>query len=81
MKFLTRVFAFPGGYPHYLTGAPPHDLAQAGAYGALHNNLPPALNNYPRPPIVGYDPQVPQVAHMRAPGLGPGLGGIPGGKP
>ncbi|KAK6631264.1 Transducin-like enhancer protein 3-B [Polyplax serrata] len=68
------------GYPHYLTGAPPHDLAQAGAYGALHNNLPPALNNYPRPPLVGYDPQVPQVAHMRAP-LGPGLGGIPGGKP
>ncbi|KAL0271666.1 UNVERIFIED_CONTAM: hypothetical protein PYX00_008686 [Menopon gallinae] len=68
------------GYPHYLAGAPPHDLAQAGAYGALHNNLPPALNSYPRPPLVGYDPQVPQVAHMRAP-LGPGLGGIPGGKP
>lgn len=62
-----------------MAGAPPHDLAQAGAYGALHNNLPPALNNYPRPPLVAYDPQVPQVAHMRAP-LGPSLG-VPGGKP
>ncbi|XP_066994084.1 transducin-like enhancer protein 4 isoform X2 [Anabrus simplex] len=62
-------------YPHYLAGAAPHDL-QAGAYGALHNNLPPALNSYPRPPLVSYDPH----SQMRTP-LGPGLGGIPGGKP
>ncbi|XP_025193208.1 transducin-like enhancer protein 4 isoform X2 [Melanaphis sacchari] len=69
-------------YPHYLAGgANPHDLqaaaAAAGAYGALHNNLPPsaALNSYPRPALVGYDPH----GQMRAP-LGPGLG-IPGGKP
>ncbi|CAG7832021.1 unnamed protein product, partial [Allacma fusca] len=40
----------------------------------LHNNISPALNSYPRPPLVGYDP------HMRGP-LGPGLVGIPGGKP
>lgn len=42
-------------YPHYLAGAGPHDLqaaAAAGAYGSLHNNLPPALNAYPRPPLV-----------------------------
>lgn len=62
-------------------GAPPHELqaaAAAGAgYGALHNNLPPALNNYPRPPLqVGYDPH----SQMRAPVV-PSLGGIPGGKP
>lgn len=68
-------------YPHYLGPAAPHELqaaaaAAAGAYGALHNNLPPALNSYPRPPLVNYDPH-PQ---MRAP-LGPGLGTIPGGKP
>ena len=70
-------------YPHYLGPAAPHELqaaaaaaAAAGAYGALHNNLPPALNSYPRPPLVSYDPH-PQ---MRAP-LGPGLGTIPGGKP
>lgn len=61
-------------YPHYLAGAGPHDL-QAG-YGALHNNLPPALNSYPRPPMVGYDPH----SQMRA-SLGPSLGAIPGGKP
>lgn len=40
-------------YPHYLTGPGPHDLqAAATAYGSLHNNLPPALNTYPRPPLV-----------------------------
>lgn len=51
--------------------------AAAGAYGAaIHNNLPPTLNNYPRPPLpVGYDPH----SQMRAPVV-PGLG-IPGGKP
>lgn len=70
-------------YPHYLGPAAPHELqaaaaaAAAGAYGAaLHNNLPPGLNSYPRPALVNYDPH-PQ---MRAP-LGPGLGTIPGGKP
>lgn len=62
--------------PPYLAGAGPHELpGAAGPYG-LHNNLPPTLNSYPRPPLVGYDPH----AQMRAP-LGPGLGGIPGGKP
>ncbi|CAH1374010.1 unnamed protein product, partial [Tenebrio molitor] len=72
-----------GQYPPYLAGmsnGAPHDLqaaAAAGAYGGLHNNLPPALNNYPRPPLqVGYDPH----SQMRAPVV-PGLGGIPGGKP
>ncbi|XP_034241748.1 protein groucho-like isoform X4 [Thrips palmi] len=66
-----------GQYPHYLGGAGPHDVLQGpGAPYGLHNNLPPSLNNYPRPPLVGYDPH----AQMRAP-LGPGLGGIPGGKP
>ncbi|GLV31694.1 groucho [Carabus blaptoides fortunei] len=65
-----------GQYPPYLAGAGPHEL-QASAYGGLHNNLPPALNNYPRPPLqVGYDPH----SQMRAP-IVPGLGGIPGGKP
>uniref|UniRef100_A0A0K8SNJ1 Groucho/TLE N-terminal Q-rich domain-containing protein n=6 Tax=Lygus hesperus TaxID=30085 RepID=A0A0K8SNJ1_LYGHE len=64
-------------YPHYLAGAGPHDLQAAAGYGALHNNLPPSLNSYPRPPMVGYDPH----AQMRAPPLGPALGGIPGGKP
>lgn len=39
-------------YPHYLAGAGPHELQAAGAYGALHNNLPPSLNSYPRPPLV-----------------------------
>lgn len=42
-------------YPHYLAGAGPHDLqaaAAAGAYGSLHNNLPPSLNAYQRPPLV-----------------------------
>ncbi|KAK7574055.1 hypothetical protein V9T40_011246 [Parthenolecanium corni] len=67
-------------YPHYLAGAGPHDLqaaAAAGAYGSLHNNLPPSLNAYQRPPLVGYDPH----SQMRAP-LGPAaLGGIHGGKP
>ncbi|XP_026685962.1 transducin-like enhancer protein 3 [Diaphorina citri] len=67
-------------YPHYLGGASPHEIqaaAAAGAYGALHNNLPPSLNAYPRPPLVGYDPH----SQMRAP-LGPAsLAGIPGGKP
>lgn len=65
----------PSLYPHYLAGAAgPHELQ---SFGALHNNLPPALNSYPRPPLVSYDPH-PQ---MRAP-LGPAaLGGIPGGKP
>lgn len=57
----TRVFllVFAAQYPHYLaSGANPHDLqaaaAAAGAYGALHNNLPPSagLNNYPRPAMV-----------------------------
>lgn len=72
-------------YPHYLGpmngggGAAPHDLQAAAAYGApgVHNNLPPALNNYPRAPLqVGFDhPQ------MRAPPLGAALSGIPGGKP
>lgn len=67
-------------YPHYLApmnGAAPHDI-QAAAYAAgVHNNLPPALNNYPRAPLqVGFDPH----AQMRAP-LGPALGAIPGGKP
>ncbi|KAJ8969412.1 hypothetical protein NQ317_009514 [Molorchus minor] len=72
-----------GQYPPYLAmsnGAAPHELqaaAAAGNYGGLHNNLPPALNNYPRPPLqVGYDPHT----QMRAPVV-PGLGGIPGGKP
>ncbi|XP_060524762.1 transducin-like enhancer protein 4 [Cylas formicarius] len=73
-----------GQYPPYLAMANggPHDLqaaaAAAGAgYGGLHNNLPPALNNYPRPPLqVGYDPHT----QMRAPVV-PALGGIPGGKP
>ncbi|XP_072153256.1 transducin-like enhancer protein 4 isoform X2 [Bemisia tabaci] len=63
-------------YPHYLAGAAPHELQAASAYGALHNNLAPTLNNYPRPPLVGYDPH----STMRAP-LGPALSGIPGGKP
>uniref|UniRef100_A0A023FB07 Putative transducin-like enhancer of split protein n=2 Tax=Triatominae TaxID=70999 RepID=A0A023FB07_TRIIF len=65
-------------YPHYLTGAGPHDLqaAAAAGYGALHNNVPPTLNSYPRPPMLGYDPH----SQMRAP-LGPTLAGIPGGKP
>ncbi|ENN83389.1 hypothetical protein YQE_00252, partial [Dendroctonus ponderosae] len=69
-----------GQYPPYLgmpNGAPPHELQAGAGYGALHNNIPPALNNYPRPPIqVGYDPH----SQMRAPVV-PGLGGIPGGKP
>lgn len=69
-----------GQYPPYLAGMAnggPHDLQAAGAYGGLHNNLPPALNNYPRPPLqVAYDPH----SQMRAPVV-PGLGGIPGGKP
>ncbi|XP_066256752.1 transducin-like enhancer protein 4 isoform X1 [Euwallacea similis] len=72
-----------GQYPPYLgmpNGAPPHELQAAAAgtgYGALHNNIPPALNNYPRPPLqVGYDPH----SQMRAPVV-PNLGGIPGGKP
>nr|CAD7197994.1 unnamed protein product [Timema douglasi] len=60
-------------YPHYL-GPGPQDLP-GGPYAALHNNLPP-LNSYPRPQLGNYDPH----AQMRAP-LGPGLGGIPGGKP
>ncbi|CAG2065817.1 unnamed protein product, partial [Timema podura] len=59
-------------YPHYL-GPGPQDLP-GGPYAALHNNLPP-LNSYPRPQLGNYDPH----AQMRAP-LGPGLGGIPGGK-
>ncbi|GJQ88304.1 hypothetical protein Trydic_g3783 [Trypoxylus dichotomus] len=68
-----------GQYPPYLAGmsngAAPHELqAAAGAYGAMHNNLQPSLNNYPRP--VNYDPH-PQ---MRAPVV-PGIPGIPGGKP
>ncbi|GLH03503.1 Protein groucho [Gryllus bimaculatus] len=58
-------------YPHYLPAAPPE--LQAGPYGALNHNLPPAIN-YPRPPLVSYDPH----SQMRAP-LVPG--GIPGGKP
>lgn len=72
----------PNYPPHYLgpmNGAPPHDLQAAAAYGAagVHNNLPPALNNYPRQPLqVGFDPH-PQ---MRAPPLGPALGAMPGGK-
>ncbi|KAF2898886.1 hypothetical protein ILUMI_07285 [Ignelater luminosus] len=75
-----------GQYPPYLamSNGAPHDLqaaavaaAAASGYGPLHNNLPPALNNYPRPPLqVGYDPH----SQMRAPVV-PGLGGIPGGKP
>lgn len=70
-------------YPHYLgpmNGAAPHDIQAAAAYGAaaVHNNLPPGLNNYPRAPLqVGFDPH-PQ---MRAPPLGPALSAIPGGKP
>ncbi|KAE8745425.1 hypothetical protein FOCC_FOCC007805 [Frankliniella occidentalis] len=64
-----------GQYP-YLGGAGPHELPGAGGPYGLHNNLPPGLNSYPRPPLVGYDPH----GQMRAP-LGPGLGGIPGGKP
>lgn len=71
------VFFTAAQYPHYLTGAGPHDLqAAATAYGSLHNNLPPSLNAYPRPPLVGYDPH----SQMRAP-LGTTLGGIHGGKP
>lgn len=69
-------FLFSAQYPHYLAGAAPHELQAASAYGALHNNLAPTLNNYPRPPLVGYDPH----STMRAP-LGPALSGIPGGKP
>ncbi|BES87732.1 Groucho/TLE N-terminal Q-rich domain [Nesidiocoris tenuis] len=66
-------------YPHYLAGAGPHDLqaAAAAGYGALHNNIPPGLNSYPRPPMVGYDPH----GQMRAPPLAAAMGGIPGGKP
>uniref|UniRef100_A0A1L8DX46 Putative transducin-like enhancer of split protein n=1 Tax=Nyssomyia neivai TaxID=330878 RepID=A0A1L8DX46_9DIPT len=70
----------PGGYPHYLgplNGAAPHELQAAYGAPGVHNNLPPAINNYPRAPLqVGFDPH-PQ---MRAP-LGPALGAIPGGKP
>ncbi|CAH1100207.1 unnamed protein product [Psylliodes chrysocephalus] len=75
-----------GQYPPYLAmsnGGAPHELqaaaaaAAAGNYAGLHNNIPPALNNYPRPPLqVGYDPH----SQMRAPVV-PGLGAIPGGKP
>ncbi|XP_049821716.1 transducin-like enhancer protein 4 isoform X2 [Aethina tumida] len=72
-----------GQYPNYIpitNGASPHELqvaAAAGSYGGLHNNLPPTLNNYPRPPLqMGYDPH----SQMRAPVV-PGMGGIPGGKP
>ncbi|GAB0097142.1 TLE_N domain-containing protein [Sergentomyia squamirostris] len=68
------------GYPHYLgplNGAGPHELQAAYGAPGVHNNLPPAINNYPRAPLqVGFDPH-PQ---MRAP-LGPALGAIPGGKP
>lgn len=72
------------GYPHYhlpMNGGP-HELqaAAVAAYGAagVHNNLPPGLNNYPRPPLqVGFDPH----AQMRAP-LGPGMASLAsGGKP
>uniref|UniRef100_A0A1B0GIE9 Groucho/TLE N-terminal Q-rich domain-containing protein n=2 Tax=Lutzomyia longipalpis TaxID=7200 RepID=A0A1B0GIE9_LUTLO len=70
----------PGAYPHYLgplNGAAPHELQAAYGAPGVHNNLPPAINNYPRAPLqVGFDPH-PQ---MRAP-LGPALGAIPGGKP
>lgn len=57
MKFILANFCciVAAQYPHYLAGAGPHDLqaaAAAGAYGSLHNNLPPALNTYPRPPLV-----------------------------
>ncbi|XP_065221828.1 protein groucho isoform X3 [Planococcus citri] len=78
LKPLVKTPTLAAGYPHYLTGAGPHDLqaAAASAYGSLHNNLPPALNAYPRPPLVGYDPH----SQMRAP-LGGSLGGIHGGKP
>lgn len=66
---------FLGGAPHELQAAAA--AAAAGSYGALHNNLPPTLNSYPRPPLqVGYDPHT----QMRAPVV-PGLGGCPGGKP
>ncbi|XP_071050806.1 protein groucho-like isoform X1 [Onthophagus taurus] len=71
-----------GQYPSYLAGmsngASAHDFqaAAAGAYGAMHNNLPPALNNYPRQLQVGYDPH----SQIRAPVV-PGIAGIPGGKP
>lgn len=84
MKSVSKPAAL-GQYPPYLgipNGAPPHELqaaaAAAGAgYGALHNNIPPGLNNYPRPALqVGYDPH----SQMRAPVV-PSLGGIPGGKP
>ncbi|XP_017770757.1 PREDICTED: protein groucho-1-like [Nicrophorus vespilloides] len=72
-----------GQYPYLAgmsNGGGPHDLqaaaAAAGAYGVMHNNLPPTLNNYPRPPLqVGYDSH----SQMRAPVV-PGIG-IPGGKP
>lgn len=68
----SNFFLFAGGASHDLQAA-----AAAGNYGALHNNLPPALNSYPRPPLqVGYDPHT----QMRAPVV-PGLGGCPGGKP
>lgn len=60
---------FAGGGPHDLQAA-----AAAAGYGAMHN--PPAINNYPRPPLqVGYDPH----PTMRAPVV-PGMA-IPGGKP
>lgn len=69
---IIKFIIVPLGAPHDLQAA-----AAASAYGAIHNNIPPTLNNYPRPPLqVGYDPH----SQMRAPVV-PGLAGIPGGKP
>lgn len=79
-------------YPHYLgplNGAAPHDLQAYAAAAAIHNNLPPGLNNYPRAPLqVGFDPHPQMRAPLGAPppsmaGAGGGAppGSIPGGKP
>lgn len=47
------MFPAAAQYPHYLGAG--HDLqAAATAYGSLHNNLPPAMGAYPRPPLVSY---------------------------
>lgn len=78
LKPLVKTPTLGAPYTHYM-GAGPHELqaaAAASAYGSLHNNLPPGLNAYPRPPLVGYDPH----SQMRAT-LGTALGAIPGGKP
>lgn len=69
----------PGYPPHYLgpmNGAPPPEL-QAAYGGMPPGGLPPGLGGYPRVPLQpGYDAH-PQ---LRAPPIGPAMGGL-GGKP